>query len=291
MSKLKKRGIVDNIENSNTAKNKLCPVCGSASFPTPYYRTHDWLVLRCSRCTFAWVVDLAKAPKSTSFDWGEEIVQESQKRFPMYQDRLERVERHVPFPKTWLDIGCGGGGMLKCVADAGFVAEGIEPSPAADYITAQLGISVHKKILSEALGDLCLGEYGVVSYFHVLEHVQTPIAELITARQLLGNKSLLVIEVPFFDSLPWKILGSYHRHFYRGHRSYFNERSMSELLRQTGFAVIKLESVPYQMTVDWLLIRLGEVTDSVRHRLPRNILQRPIRINTGEYLLVIARKV
>ncbi len=208
----------------------------------------------------------------------------------MYQDRLGRVERHVPFPRAWLDVGCGGGGMLKCVADAGFVAEGIEPSPAADYITAQLGVPVHKKILSEAIGDLGLEEYGVISYFHVLEHVQNPAAELIAIRQLLGDKGLLVIEVPFFDSLLWKLWRSRHRHFYRGHRSYFNVRSMTELLQKTGFKVIQWESVPYQMTIQWLLMRLGKGTSVVCRLLPRGILEQTIRIDTGEYLLVIARK-
>lgn len=282
---------MDNIKSLNTTKNKLCPVCGAVSLPTPYYRTHDWIVLRCSRCTLAWVVDLASPPQSTAFGWGEEVVLESQKRLPMYRDRLERIEKFLPSPKIWLDIGCGGGGMLRYVAGAGYKAEGIELSPSADYIASRFNIPVHIKELAQALNDLHFREYGIVSYFHVLEHVRDIKAELFAARQLLGNKSLLVIEVPFFDSLPWKILGSRHRHFYRYHRSYFNERSISELLRQTGFAVIKLESVPYQMTMDWLLMRLGEVTDLVRHRLPRNILERPIRINTGEYLLVIARKV
>jgi SAM-dependent methyltransferase len=290
MSRLNKSGKVDNIEIPNTAENKLCPVCGAVSLPMPYYRTHDWLVLRCSRCTLAWVVDLAKVPESTSFGWGEDVVQESQKRFRMYQDRLGRVERHVPFPRAWLDVGCGGGGMLKCVADVGFVAEGIEPSPAADHIIAQFGIPVHKKILSEAIGDLGLEEYGVISYFHVLEHVQNPTVELMAARQLLGDKGLLVIEVPFFDSLLWKLWRSRHRHFYRAHRFYFNGQSMSALLQSTGFTMIECESVPYQMTMDWMLMRLGRATDLLRHCLPRSILDRSIQINTGEYLLVIARK-
>ncbi len=271
-------------------EKQLCPVCEAASLSTPFYQAEDWLVLRCSRCTYAWVVDLRKPPDSTSFGWGEEVVRESQKRLKMYQDRLRRIETLTPFPKIWLDVGCGGGGMLKCAADAGYTTEGVEPSPAADYITAQLGVPVHRKTLPEAFRSLRFKEYGVVSYFHVLEHVSDPIAELVAAQRLLGDRSLLVVEVPFFDSLLWQLLRSRHRHFYRGHRSYFNPRSISELLRRTGFAVIKWESVPYQMTVDWLLMRLGRGTRIVRRRLPPSILGQSIRINTGEYLLVIAKK-
>ena len=64
--------------------------------------------------------------------------------------------------------------------------------------------------------------HGVISYFHVLEHVWDPVTSLSTARALLDKSGLLVVEVPFFDSLPWKIFGTMHRHFYRGHRSDFN---------------------------------------------------------------------
>lgn len=281
---------MNNIEKSRMATNNDCPVCGATSLPSPYYTTDDWLVLRCSRCTFAWVVDLADVLEDTSFDWGDDIFQESQKRLPMYRDRLHRIEKHVPSPKTWLDIGCGGGGMLRCVRDGGFVAEGIEPSPAADYISSQLGIVVHKKALSESLVDLSRSEYGVVSYFHVLEHVRNPKAELMLARKLLSDNGLMVIEVPFFDSVPWQLLRHRHRHFYRAHRSYFNKTSLSALLQSTGFELIKCEAVPYYMTIDWLLMRVRKATGIIRGSLSRNILERCIAINTGEYLLAIARK-
>ena len=180
--------------------------------------------------------------------------------------------------------------MLKCAMEAGYVVEGIEPGPSADYIMSQFGIPVHSKTLSEVLDDLRFGEYGIVSYFHVLEHVNDPVAELLAVQKLLGEKGLLIIEVPFFDSLPWRILRSRHRHFYRGHRSYFNEKSMAELLRKTGFEMIKWESVPYQMTIDWLLMRLGKNTDILRRFLSPKILERLVRINTGEYLLVLAKR-
>ena len=208
----------------------------------------------------------------------------------MYQDRLDHVEQHVPYPKTWLDVGCGGGGLLKCVKDAGYVVEGIEPSPAADYISLQYGITVHKKILSESVVDLCHSEYGVISYFHVLEHLHDPMTESLLVHKLLSNKGLLVIEVPFFDSLPWKLLGHRHRHFYHAHKSYFNKKSIYELLQRAGFRLIECERVPYYITIGWLLMRLGGVADIIHHHLHQNILERLIPISTGEYLLVIARK-
>jgi len=277
------------VNNSETS-NQQCPVCEAAALPSPYYTEASWLVRRCSQCTFAWVVDLIDAAEDTAFDWGDDIFQESQKRLPMYRDRLAAIEHHAPEPRTWLDIGCGGGGMLRCVRDAGFAAEGIEPSPAADYISSQLGIAVHKKPLSEVRADLSRAEYGVVSYFHVLEHVLDPRTELLLAGQLLAASGLLVVEVPFFDSFPWKIFGHRHRHFYRAHRSYFNKRSLTALLKRTGFELVRCEAVPYYMTLDWLLMRLRGASGPHRSLVGSGLFQRCLAINTGEYLLAVARK-
>jgi SAM-dependent methyltransferase len=268
---------------------RACPVCGSPAHLKPFYRSKDWLVVRCMRCTFAWAVDLDEAPKSTAFTWGEDVVRESQQRESMYRDRLARVERYQPAPRIWLDVGCGGGGLLKCARDAGYEVEGIELSPSADVITREFGIPVHKLPLAEVVGQLRHRAFGVVSYFHVLEHVPDPVGELRLAKTLLGPQGVLVVEVPFFDSLPWKVLGSRHRHFYRGHRSYFNRQSLEAILMATGFGVLEAGSVPYQMTADWLLMRLGSPAQRVRRSLPPRILRRSVPINTGEYLLAIAR--
>ncbi len=116
-----------------------------------------------------------------------------------------------------------------------------------------------------------------------------PVGELGAARGLLGPESLLVVEVPFFDSLPWRVLGSRHRHFYRGHRSYFNRRSLEGMLTKTGFTVLESGSVPYQMTADWLLTRLGTPGRPLRRALPPRLLRRALPINTGEDPLAIAR--
>lgn len=267
----------------------VCPLCGGAAEPKPFYQSPDWMVVRCARCTFAWAIDLDAAPSSTAFTWGEDIVVESAAREPMYRDRVNRVDKYQPSPRTWLDVGCGGGGLLCAAAAAGFVAEGIELSPSADVITERFGIPVHKQPLREATALLRQPVYGVVSYFHVLEHVPEPVEELRAARAILGAESLMVVEVPFFDSIPWRVRGAKHRHFYRGHRSYFNQQSLRTILETTGFSVLEMGSVPYQMTADWLLRRLGTRASGLRRALPAAVLKRSVPINSGEYLLAISR--
>jgi SAM-dependent methyltransferase len=267
-----------------------CPICAATPKEKPYFRGTDWRVLRCPACTFAWVAEVVGQPEDGAFDWDEDIVAESVKRLPMYEDRLSRIERHRPEPRSWLDVGCGGGGMLRCVADHGYETEGVELSPSADRVARTLGIPVHRQPLKAARARLRRAPYGVVSYFHVLEHVHDPAEELATARHIVSDTGLLVVEVPYFDTFFWKLFGSRHRHFYRSHLSYFNATSLSTLLTIAGFDVLSLESVPYVMSVGWALRRLGGTAGGVRRFLPSAVSGRRLSINSGEYLLAVARK-
>ena len=271
-----------------------CPLCKSSPLSKPYYTCQDWMVLRCSQCTFAWAVNITKPVESTAFDWDMEVVEESGKRFHMYRDRLNRINKFHPYPAIWLDVGCGGGGMLRCAQEAGYEVEGIELSESGRSIASRYGIPIHSKTLSESRNELQHETYGVISYFHVLEHVLSPVSELLEARQLLGNKSLLVLEVPYFDTLSWKIFKHKHRHFFQAHRSYFNIKSLHTLLDLTGFTVLKTEKVPIYMSIGWALMRLQDSLhinlSLISDNLPRYVSDGVIRCDLMDILMVIAIK-
>ena len=180
--------------------------------------------------------------------------------------------------------------MLTCAAQSGYDVEGIELSPSAAVIADQLKIAVHQKTLADAAADLRFTEYGVISYFHVLEHVYDPQKELTIARDHLADDGILVVEVPFFDSFFWRVFGGRHRHCYRGHRSYFNQASLRLALERSGFRPIVIESVPYAMTLDWVLMRIGPWTMPARRVLTDALRQRIVRVDTGEYLLALSKK-
>ena len=167
-------------------------------------------------------------------------------------------------------------------------SEGIELGPSAKIIVEEYGIRVHEKSLESVKDSLLYKEYGVVSYFHVLEHIENPKHELMQASELISSDGLLVVEVPFFDSLFWKILKHKHRHFYREHVNYFNKNSLSFLLKSLGFEILSLESVPYTMSIGWIIKRLGfnNIFDSSNNTFSK----KSIKINTGEYLLSVSKK-
>ena len=178
--------------------------------------------------------------------------------------------------------------MLSCAAKAGYQVEGIELAASAATIASQLGIVVHTRTLAQCVPDLRFTAYGVISYFHVLEHLYDPVTELLTARQALGQNGVLIIEVPYFGTLSWKLLGQKHRHFYRGHRSYFNPESLSKLLGRTGYTVVAWEKVPHFISMRWLLMRLG--LSKVTQALPKWMADKPVRVDLNDMLLLAAKR-
>jgi len=224
-----------------------------------------------------------------AFSWGEDVYRESQKRNKMYVDRIRRIVKYNPQPQKWLDVGCAGGGLLQCVSRMGFYVEGIEPGPAAGVVSSKLNFVIHRSDLHGARGLLAAEQYGVVSYFHVLEHVFDPIQELSSARQILSPSGILVIEVPWFNSLSWRVLGTHHRHFTRYHRSYFTPQSLSFLLYRTAFHLIEHTRVPYYVSLDWLLMRKKSPI-WLRKWVASIPGSKIVRADLGDVLFVIARK-
>ena len=168
-----------------------CPLCGSSDL-CQFFQSSGWSVLQCKDCTYAWVVDApdASSNRTGAFGWGEDVYRESQKRRKMYVDRIRRVVKYNPQPQKWLDVGCAGGGLLQCVSKMGWYVEGLEPGPAAGVVSSKLNFVIHQSDLRGAHGLLGAEQYGVVSYFHVLEHVFDPIQELLSVRQILSSSGI-----------------------------------------------------------------------------------------------------
>ena len=70
-------------------------------------------------------------------------------------------------------------------------------------------------------------------------------------RELLSDDGLLVIEVPYFDSLFWKIFKHHHRHFYRSHLNCFDLNSMTTMLSGCGLNILNHRQRPL-INVYWM---------------------------------------
>lgn len=152
---------------------------------------------------------------------------------------LRQVPRYRPGGRV-LDIGCGSGGYLAFLAELGWTCQGIEPGAASRaYAQRELGLDVQAGPLEACrFPDAC---FDVVTMWHVIEHLRDPPAALREIRRVLKPDGRLLLRTPNAQS--WEA-GLFRGNWYHldppRHLYLFSPQTMERLLRQCGFAVVRV---------------------------------------------------
>jgi len=196
-----------------------CPICGGPLNPTDV-RAYDHLVTgdgpfgvrECTACRYG-VTD----PQLSNAELGPYYASDyyagyyehggPRSRNPLYRLRAafrkrsgERRNRQRPFdvegipPGRFLDVGCGGGELLRSFAARGWEPYGIDPSEQAVETAAGRGAKVHCGTLADQPWEE--GSFQLIGFNHSLEHIVDPIDALRSARDLLAPGGLLAIAAP-----------------------------------------------------------------------------------------------
>ncbi|MBM4018145.1 MAG: class I SAM-dependent methyltransferase [Planctomycetes bacterium] len=141
-----------------------------------------------------------------------------------------------------LDFGCGGGRYVAQMAAAGWKAEGIDLVPAAVRAGRAAGLVIHQGTLPGA--DLPPGTYDLVTMWHVLEHVPSPLATLRAVRDVLRPGGRLAVVCPMNDSLSARWFGAawYGLDMPR-HLTHFTRTTLRRHLEAAGFRVESAHSI------------------------------------------------
>ena len=139
-----------------------------------------------------------------------------------------------------LEIGCGTGEMASALGRRGFSVVGIEPDQSARrHARDRHGLSVLRN-----LNEAQPGFSGSVLW-HVLEHVEEPVAFLKQVRSRLGPGGLLVVAVPNAASIDAAMYGSsWIAWDVPRHRWHFEPQTLDRALRSAGFEPQTRSSVP-----------------------------------------------
>ena len=131
--------------------------------------------------------------------------------------------------KPVLDIGAGVGDLVKELKIAGLDAEGFEPNSKARKIALDQGVHLKSSLENEEQ-DL----YGLISMYHVLEHVPDIIAQKRQIENLLLPEGILILALPNYDSWDAKFFKKYWaaydvpRHLFHFNRqavrNFFNDK-------------------------------------------------------------------
>ncbi len=138
-----------------------------------------------------------------------------------------------------LDVGCGGGRLLKRMKKCGWQVEGTDfDAQATQRVTARYGIRTHVGDLPQC--QLPANSFDAITMSQTIEHLYDPAATLHECLRILKPGGLLVMTTPNVDSLGANEFGA----FWRGweaprHLHLFSVESLQRLTQQAGFEVIE----------------------------------------------------
>ncbi len=200
----------------NTTKTPTCPLC-SGSRLRRVFEVQTWAaygIEKCRDCGFVFASPRPSAEEldrfytSTYFERDRatnlgyanyrSVAEENARR--MWHEFKDILGDHTVAPKRVLDVGCATGGFLAEAKADQWEGVGVEFSEfAIDVARREFGLHVLQGDVFHP--DLAEKSFGLVTMWHVLEHVIDPLATLAQAAKLLVPGGLLFVELPNWSSV------------------------------------------------------------------------------------------
>ena len=235
---------------SGSSLELVCRICGGQSVDagevTSEYSHRRYRLRRCPSCRFAFVanpwLDMEAIYDEAYYrgrgadslvDYVTEAEHpETTVRLYEWRGILARVASLVTVSAatSWLDFGCGAGGLVQFLRGAGVPgAVGFEPGWASTWLEER---SI--PVVSERQLDQSSGRFDVVTAIEVIEHAVDPVAELRRIRAVLRPGGLLFLTTgnaaPFRHRLTsWRYVTP------DVHISFFEPETLAGALRSAGF--------------------------------------------------------
>jgi SAM-dependent methyltransferase len=135
----------------------------------------------------------------------------------------------------WLDVGCGGGSLLRDMRSIGFSQlTGIDP-----FLSEPMDAPGYRLVRTN-LSSLD-GSFDVIMMHHSFEHLEDPRSALIHLRRLLAPGGVVLIRIPLSDSRLFRTYGGGWANFDPPrHFTLFTRAGMAALAKRCGFNLIHI---------------------------------------------------
>lgn len=222
-----------------------CPSCGShARRPWRVAREafggNRFAIERCAGCGLGITAgDPPPAELLAFYDYGS---LDAGRRFGLLGPWLRRLRASrvrfvaalLPQPDRALDVGCGDGSFLVGLGGLGWEVLGTEVDPRV-AATAQERLGDRVVVGEIEALEAPARELGLVTFWHVLEHLPRPGEALARARERLRGGGLVVVEVPNLASWQARLGGQAWLHLdVPRHRYHFDPATLRQVALAAG---------------------------------------------------------
>ena len=199
----------------------------------PYYQSEDYISHS----------DTSKGLINTIYHWVRKI---------MLNRKYRLIKRENPNKKL-LDIGCGTGYFLDYMQKKNYEVYGVEKEKnAREFAINNFNIPVTSpdNFLSQKQNK----QYDIITYWHVLEHIQNFNEYLKSTHNKLNKDGILIIALPNHKSYDAK----YYKQYWAGydvprHLWHFDPDTLKKLIKNHGFKIRKLKKLPFDSFYNALL--------------------------------------
>jgi len=259
-------------------ENKTCSVCESSNWKSlDYMRDKAYWIERnkldfeeevnfkiCTECGYVTYDYMDEDFLAASYDRDRPVMQASNlitgaRKNGYHRKFLEDIDFA---DKKIVDCGCATGDFLmwlekerKCKKENLY---GTEYNQHLGYFVEQeYGYNI-SKTLDESI------KYDFISYYHVLEHIQRPEEQLKKCHDWLKDDGLLYLSIPFWfeelDEQSGILCDNFENYYHLNHIVVFSRQSFYNMLKKTGWEIIKEDDIMYGITV---LCKKTEPSDDI----------------------------
>lgn len=245
-------------QDTTQPRERRCPACNCILMHEHGSATP--VVLTCPGCGTG-IIDPPPARNLVGSGVFDEMYGGGDQRLKMrpiwFEEARKRLEWLLLYKShgRLIEIGCGTGEFVRTACDEGFDAEGVEVSDWAASQAARLGAPIITGFLSDWAERQRGARVDIVAMWHVLEHVEDPLALLRECLAVMRPGAVLVLEVPNGGAEDLQRLGiEWHAAGPADHFYLFSASGIRTLLSAAGFEVRDVFPITrrlYSSAVEW----------------------------------------
>lgn len=153
-------------------------------------------------------------------------------------DRWQNISSYIQSGDKVLDAGAGGGELVYLLGKKNCQVSGIEPNRGyANHAIEQYDVDIKVGFFEDA--NFEEESFDIVLLFHVLEHLENPVEEIMRLKKFLKPQGTFVIEVPNvtytrgYPTAKWHI----------GHLYNFNKITLGAAAHKAGMEILDLREL------------------------------------------------